>query len=69
MAMPRKPPDEFRVVLSGRVPPDVKRAVRTIANKEGLSMSRIVARLVEAGIFYERNFPILNKPKVVDHSS
>ena len=55
MPMPRKPPDEFRVVLSGRVPPDVKRAVLAIAKRDGLSMSRIVARLVESGIFYERN--------------
>jgi hypothetical protein len=53
--MPRKPPEEFRVVLSGRVPPDVKRAILAIANSEGLSMSRIVSRLLEAGLFYERN--------------
>lgn len=42
-------------MLSGRVPPDVKRAVLAIANSEGLSMSQIVSRLVEAGLYYERN--------------
>jgi len=56
MPRARKSPDEFRVVLSGRVPPDIKRAIIAIANRDGLSMSRIVGRLLEAGLFYERNY-------------
>jgi len=56
MGRARKSADEFRIVLSGRVPPDVKRAVLAIAKREGVSASRIVARLIETGLFHERNY-------------
>jgi len=64
MPMPRKPVDEFRVVLSGRVPPGIKRAVRAIAHKEGLSMSRVVSRLIETGLIYDSKLTAQKSLKV-----
>jgi hypothetical protein len=52
----KKSEAERRVTISARVAPALHQAILTIANKDGLTPSRVIHRLIEAGLLYERHF-------------